>query len=161
MVAGRRCAAGLGLFKTGSSKQYAPELNAAALQAYGWSDLGALPWADEAARAAWTEALLERLVALNAKRAVEEEGRWPGCAPGGTVRWLRPEFQDPARRAALAAAPAPQPEQAGIVGVETKAQAEGRADEAEAVAADAGDAAKPQAVAAATTTQPWPPNLPE
>ncbi|MDZ4188573.1 MAG: type IIL restriction-modification enzyme MmeI, partial [Hydrogenophaga sp.] len=58
------------------------ELDAAVLQAYGWSDLGAVPWADEAARAAWTETLLERLVALNAKRAAEEAA--------GTVRWLRP-----------------------------------------------------------------------
>ena len=133
------------------------ELDAAVLMAYGWSDLGAVPWADETARAAWTEALLERLVALNAKRAAEEAA--------GTVRWLRPDFQDPARRAAAAAAPAPQPEQAGIDGVETKAQAEARADEAEAVATEAGheagEEAKPQAVAAATTTQPWPPTLPE
>jgi hypothetical protein len=68
------------------------ELDAAVLQAYGWSDLGPVPWSDEAARAAWTETLLERLVALNAKRAAEEAA--------GTVRWLRPEFQDPARRAA-------------------------------------------------------------
>ncbi len=67
------------------------ELDAAALAAYGWSDLGPVPWADDAARAAWTETLLERLVALNAKRAAEEAA--------GTVRWLRPEFQDPARRA--------------------------------------------------------------
>ena len=61
------------------------ELDAAVLQSYGWSDLGAVPWADAAARATWTEALLERLVALNAKRAAEEAA--------GTVRWLRPEFQ--------------------------------------------------------------------
>jgi hypothetical protein len=74
------------------------ELDAAVLQAYGWSDLGAVPWADEAARAAWTETLLERLVALNARRAAEEAA--------GTIRWLRPDFQDPARRAALAAAQA-------------------------------------------------------
>jgi hypothetical protein len=113
------------------------ELDAAVLQAYGWSDLGAVPWSDEAARAAWTETLLERLVALNAKRAAEEAA--------GTVRWLRPEFQDPARRATAVAAPVPQPEQAGIAGVETK-------DEAEASAT---------APAVAATTQPWPPTLPE
>ncbi|WP_439115572.1 hypothetical protein [Hydrogenophaga sp.] len=133
------------------------ELDAAVLQAYGWSDLGPVPWADEAARAAWTEALLERLVALNAQRAAEEAA--------GTVRWLRPTFQDPARRAAAAAVPAPQPAQTGIDGVETKAEAEARADEAEAAAAvaghEAGGPAKPQAVAAATTAQPWPPTLPE
>ena len=34
--------------------------------------------------------MLLRLVALNAERAAEEAG--------GVVRWLRPEFQDPARR---------------------------------------------------------------
>ena len=76
-------------------------LDAAVLQAYGWADLGLVPWAghggDEAgraARAAWTDALLERLVALNARRAAEEAT--------GLVRWLRPEFQDPARRSAAA-----------------------------------------------------------
>jgi hypothetical protein len=67
------------------------ELDAAVLAAYGWSDLGPVPWADEAARAVWTEAVLERLVALNARRAAEEAA--------GTIRWLRPDFQDPARRA--------------------------------------------------------------
>jgi len=76
------------------------ELDAAVLAAYGWSDLGAVPWGDEAARAAWTESLLERLVALNARRAAEEAGTLPGSPPGGLVRWLRPDFQDPARRAA-------------------------------------------------------------
>ena len=74
------------------------DLDAAVLQAYGWSDLGPVPWGDEAARAAWTETLLERLVALNLKRAAEEAA--------GTIRWLRPDFQDPARRAASAAAAA-------------------------------------------------------
>jgi hypothetical protein len=72
------------------------ELDAAVLTAYGWSDLGPVPWADDAARAAWTETLLERLVALNARRAAEEAA--------GTIRWLRPDFQDPARRAAREAA---------------------------------------------------------
>ena len=65
------------------------ELDAAVLEAYGWRDLGPVPWADDAARSAWTEALLERLVALNAKRAAEEAQ--------GTIRWLRPEFQNPAQ----------------------------------------------------------------
>lgn len=41
---------------------------------------------DEAKRA-FDEAILERLVALNAERAAEEAR--------GLVRWLRPEFQDP------------------------------------------------------------------
>ena len=56
------------------------ELDAAVLQAYSWSDLHA--------GAADTPELLERLVALNARRAAEEQA--------GTVRWLRPEFQSPA-----------------------------------------------------------------
>lgn len=71
------------------------DLDAAVLQADGWADLGPVPWGDEAARAAWTDALLERPVALNAKRAAEEAQ--------GLVRWLRPDFQDPARRAAALA----------------------------------------------------------
>jgi hypothetical protein len=74
------------------------ELDAAVLAAYGWSDLGPVPWADEAARAVWTEVVLERLVALNARRAAEEAA--------GTIRWLRPDFQDPARRAEREAAAA-------------------------------------------------------
>jgi len=65
------------------------DLDAAVLEAYGWGDLRAAladyaPAAAEA-RAAAVETLLERLVALNAKRAAEEAA--------GTVRWLRPEFQ--------------------------------------------------------------------
>ncbi|MFC7462200.1 class I SAM-dependent DNA methyltransferase [Hydrogenophaga defluvii] len=123
------------------------ELDAAVLAAYGWSDLGPVPWADEAARTAWTETLLERLVALNAQRAAEEAA--------GTVRWLRPEFQDPARRAAIATA-APAPQQAGIEGVETQAEAQANAelDTPEDTAATA-------AVAPTLTAQPWPPALPD
>jgi hypothetical protein len=52
------------------------ELDAAVLKAYGWQDLK-LP--------ADTDALLNRLVDLNARRAAEEAA--------GTVRWLRPAFQ--------------------------------------------------------------------
>ena len=77
------------------------ELDEAVLAAYGWSDLGLVPWADETARAAWTERVLERLVELNAKRAAEEAAFERG-EPGGKIRWLRPEFQDPARRTAAA-----------------------------------------------------------
>lgn len=67
------------------------ELDAAVLQVYGWSDL-APSLADHRAaaseaRAAAVDTLLERLVALNARRAAEEAA--------GTVRWLRPEFQNP------------------------------------------------------------------
>jgi len=53
------------------------ELDAAVLAAYGWSDLPATA----------SEALLERLVALNAERAREEAA--------GHIRWLRPDFQNP------------------------------------------------------------------
>ena len=125
------------------------ELDAAVLAAYGWSDLGPVPWADDTARAAWTESLLERLVALNARRAAEEAA--------GTVRWLRPDFQDPARRAAATAAPATQPVQTGLDGVETPAAAEARADAGSETSQD-GSA---KAAVAAPTAQPWPPTLPE
>jgi hypothetical protein len=108
------------------------ELDAAVLQAYGWSDLQPAladqrPAAAEA-RAAAVETLLERLVALNAQRAAEEAA--------GTVRWLRPEFQ--------ARAPAAQ---AGLD--VTVAQAE---DEAAAPAAPP---------AAPVAKRPWPTGLPE
>lgn len=42
------------------------------------------------AQQAWTDALLTRLVALNAQRALEEQQ--------GSIRWLRPAFQDPVQR---------------------------------------------------------------
>lgn len=67
------------------------ELDDAVLAAYRWSDLGAPPHADEATNNAWTDALLLRLVALNARRAAEETS--------GTVRWLRPEYQQPGKQA--------------------------------------------------------------
>jgi hypothetical protein len=63
------------------------ELDAAVLAAYGWSDLqvALATHTQPEARAAAVETLLERLVALNARRAAEEAA--------GTVRWLRPSFQ--------------------------------------------------------------------
>lgn len=60
----------------GVLKSLHDELDTAVLQAYGWADLS-LP--------ADTDTLLVRLVELNVKRAAEEAA--------GTVRWLRPEFQ--------------------------------------------------------------------
>jgi hypothetical protein len=164
------------------------ELDAAVLQAYGWSDLGPVPWRDETARATWTETLLERLVALNAQRSAEEAGTWLGSPSGGLVRWLRPEFQDPARRAAAAAeaaatsaataAPpaAPLPQQTALDGVETQAEASHAAAQAAAAAsanAEAteaeqralGDATSQTSAATAPSTtataQPWPATLPE
>lgn len=108
------------------------ELDAAVLAAYGWSDLGPVPWRDDEARRAWTETLLQRLVALNARRAAEEAA--------GTVRWLRPEFQDPRQRAAAA--------------VQQVLPASAEADEA------VPDDEAPALPAAAPPRQPWPTELP-
>jgi hypothetical protein len=81
-------------------RQLHDEIDAAVLDAYGWGDLLPLLRAahgndapDEGtsrneAKRAFDEAILERLVALNATRAAEEEAR-------GHTRWLRPEFQNP------------------------------------------------------------------
>ena len=90
-------------------RQLHDELDEAVLAAYGWSDL--LPLlrvahgndaplegqSREDAKRAFDEAVLERLVALNAERAAEEAR--------GVVRWLRPAFQNP---------DSPAPEQQGI-----------------------------------------------
>lgn len=79
-------------------KQLHDELDLAVLAAYGWSDLAPLmqivngnanagdKTRDDCKREL-DEALLERLVALNAERAAEEQQ--------GLVRWLRPEYQNP------------------------------------------------------------------
>lgn len=63
------------------------ELDAAVLQAYGWADLRSAltDHTRPEARAVAVETLLERLVALNARRAAEEAN--------GHVRWLRSDFQ--------------------------------------------------------------------
>ncbi|MBL8373739.1 DNA methyltransferase, partial [Accumulibacter sp.] len=65
------------------------ELDAAVLDAYGWSDLAPqlAAHADAALKAAAEETLLVRLVALNAERAAEEAK--------GYIRWLRPDYQQP------------------------------------------------------------------
>ncbi len=77
------------------------ELDAAVLAAYGWADL-TLP-RDE-------QTLLTRLVALNNERAAEETN--------GTIRYLRPAYQDPAQRgktdAEITAQPAVEPTQTSI-----------------------------------------------
>ena len=85
-------------------RQLHDEIDAAVLAAYGWSDLlPALRVAhgndappegqtrDDAKRA-FDDAVLERLVALNAERAAAEAR--------GEVLWLRPEFQNPAAQRA-------------------------------------------------------------
>jgi hypothetical protein len=90
------------------------EIDRAVLHAYGWNDLaplmdvvngnvaasglpqstlsrageGAKILTRDDAKRALDDALLERLVALNAERAAEEQR--------GLIRWLRPEFQIPA-----------------------------------------------------------------
>jgi len=74
-------------------KQLHDELDAAVLEAYGWSDLLKLPSStdfsiSESQRFSISEAeLLTRLVALNHQRAAEEKQ--------GLIRWLRPEYQNP------------------------------------------------------------------
>jgi hypothetical protein len=79
------------------------EIDRAVLDAYGWSDLvpllevvngnsapgaGGTPATRDDCKRALDEALLERLVTLNAERAAEEQR--------GLIRWLRPEYQIPA-----------------------------------------------------------------
>ncbi len=79
------------------------DLDRAVLDAYGWSDLAPLlevvngisgpdvsgmPATRDDCKRALDDALLERLVALNAERAAEEQR--------DLIRWLRPEFQIPA-----------------------------------------------------------------
>lgn len=125
------------------------ELDAAVLQAYGWQDLGPVPWADEPARAAWTEALLERLVALNAKRTAEEAQ--------GLVRWLRPEFQDPVQRAARLAQPVQTEIDTGSAPGDGEGDSGPAADEADG---DGLPSAAPPAATAATARRPWPADLP-
>jgi hypothetical protein len=107
------------------------ELDTAVLQAYGWSDLGPVPWTDEAARAAWTDTLLQRLVNLNTRRFEEEAS--------GTIRWLRPEFQN-------SAAAQPDAEQTTM---------DLEPDEAPDSTSPAGNTAKP------LEQKPWPATLPE
>lgn len=61
------------------------ELDAAVLAAYGWGDLANTPTSDSQVI---TDAVLQRLVTLNAARAAEEAA--------GTIRWLRPAYQNAA-----------------------------------------------------------------
>ena len=78
-------------------QQIHDELDAAVLEAYGWSDLsrrvGILPTSGEKECGRDThspcEELLTRLVALNHERAAEEKR--------GLIRYLRPDYQNPAK----------------------------------------------------------------
>jgi hypothetical protein len=109
------------------------ELDAAVLEAYGWSDLApalvgrpgaTTPLPDKPpAQAQAEEELLARLVACNARRAAEEAQ--------GHVRWLRPAYQNPHGQAAM----------------QTTA------------ALDSTDEAVPLTAPAATGPQPWPADL--
>ncbi|MCD9046800.1 hypothetical protein [Luteimonas sp. MHLX1A] len=102
-------------------RQLHDKLDEAVLQAYGWGDLtdtlriahgtvlltvGDAASARTEAKRDFEERVLERLVALNTERAAEEAR--------GHVRWLRPDYQNPAGgHAATAAA-----EQGELVDVE-------------------------------------------
>lgn len=75
----------------GVLKSLHADLDAAVAEAYGWeADLS-------------DEEILNRLVALNTERAAEEST--------GTVRWLRPDLQNPSGEAGAAA----EPEQIGLL----------------------------------------------
>jgi hypothetical protein len=79
-------------------RQIHDDLDAAVLDAYGWpKDLT-------------DEAILERLVALNAERAEEERQ--------GHVRWLRPDFQNPGGA---------QPAAQGVLATDEPAEGDGEA----------------------------------
>ncbi len=108
------------------------DLDAAVLEAYGWSDLGPAladhTTAGAAAREVAVGDLLQRLVDLNAKRAAEEAA--------GTVRWLRPDFQNPSAASAST--------QATLTGTDSE-----EADPADAPAT------------APVARRPWPTGLPE
>ena len=116
------------------------ELDAAVLSAYGWQDLGPAPCgqdeASTASRAAWTDALLQRLVDLNIRRAAEEAT--------GTIRWLRPEYQNPAKPTQTAA---PEQTTMDLPGAEMPNSAE--------------DSDAPTSAAKPVTQQAWPATLPE
>ena len=93
-------------------RQIHDELDAAVLEAYGWSDLsrsvGVSPTLEEkkCVRDAHTpcDVLLTRLGALNHQRAAEEKR--------GLIRYLRPDYQNPSSAA-------PQPIQTTLAGTET------------------------------------------
>jgi hypothetical protein len=109
-------------------RQLHADLDLAVLDAYGWSDLAPLmrvvngdappgsantPASRDDCRRALDDALLERLVALNAVRAAEERR--------GLVRWLRPEFQHPVHKPQPAQGEIATPEEAEAEAVPAKA----------------------------------------
>lgn len=114
------------------------ELDAAVLQAYGWADLtpalASAPGSTAHTHAVAT--LLQRLVELNARRATEEAQ--------GTVRWLRPAFQQ-----------TPQPGQQTSIALPTPADGTDTSGKT-------GASGKSRTAGKGTTiaTQPWPTDLP-
>ena len=118
------------------------ELDAAVLQAYGWDDLTptlrqAQGGRDGAHGGRGEDGLLTRLVALNAQRALEEKT--------GRIRWLRPEFQNPAAAKILS-------NQEQLMHVSLGLQAEMALDMAQK---------PPETAAKGANTQPWPAALPD
>ncbi|HRK39669.1 MAG TPA: hypothetical protein PK347_14915, partial [Burkholderiaceae bacterium] len=132
------------------------ELDAAVLQAYGWADLstGLASAPDTEPHTVATAELLHRLVALNTRRAAEEAQ--------GTVRWLRPDFQNPGKNTAITFV---KQEQSSLI---NQAVESSEVDE-RVVENNSVDSAPNSASAAATAasatavpvTQPWPSTLPE
>jgi hypothetical protein len=137
------------------------ELDAAVLSAYGLPSTASAHTTQSAAPGAAlaTDDLLSHLVQLNAQRAAEEAA--------GHVRWLRPEFQDPALRAQAAAAPQvqisllsnteqtieyPRRKTADFDGVNDKTNMTGNVPAAQAV--------QTSPATAPVATQPWPADLP-
>ena len=125
------------------------ELDAAVLQAYGWADL-APALANAPGSTAHTHAvaaLLQRLVELNARRATEEAQ--------GTVRWLRPAFQQapqPGQQTSIALpAPADGTDTSGQTGASGKGRKAGKSSKS----------GKASASGTPIATQPWPGTLAE
>ena len=125
-------------------KQLHDEIDSAVLSAYSWSDLApaTLPFADLIARGgpeaeALEQELLTRLVALNHERAAEEKR--------GLIRWLRPEYQNPA------AAKKEEAHQATLDGLEDQS----------GVKARSGWTERSEVKLSSPATEPWPAKLPE
>ena len=105
--------------------------------------LAAITTRDEARRA-FDEAILERLVVLNAERAAEEAR--------GLVRWLRPEFQNPQGRAGQGRPSAAGTGCAGAAAAEAPLPAQGTLDARTDEASDDSDMTAPTA----SKPLPWP-----
>lgn len=120
-------------------KQLHDELDAAVFDAYGWP----VTLTDEE--------ILERLVALNAERAAEEQR--------GLIRWLRPEFQNPATTAQQQTFALPEPEEENAEPSTTrqrvvKGKPATKTSKQKTLADASGLSAEP-------TKTPWPKSLPD